>query len=984
MPEKTPKILNIFLVRFLPLAFICIMLAIMVYSIEHETNLHILKSREESHVTSSIRDINRIGNRISSDIRFLSSTAPLINYLNQGQKEDFDEIVQDFSAFSQAKKVYDQIRFIDTNGQEIIRVDYRPDGPVVIPREKLQNKADRYYFSEAITLSKGEIYVSPLDLNVEHNAIEIPYKPMLRASTPVFDRQNRLRGIIVLNYYAAELISRVIDNDKPKGDNHLSLLNSDGYWLRSPDPALEWGFMFNRPELTMAKMTPEAWKVVKEKPKGQFKDRHGLWTFEKTYLLAGIPEIAPAESDYHWIVISFIPNSVLEEERYNLLSSVGFLLLLALLFVAFGVWSISTARINQKRAEIAALYRLDQLQLLMDSTLEGIYGVDLAGYCIMANRSCAKMLGFDKPSELIGKQMHQMVHHSHPDGTPYPVSECRAHRAIETGTESTVDDEVFWCKDGTPLPVAYTSRPIIDNEKIVGMVCTFVDISERLKEQQERLRLLTVLEESLNEIYLFDTKTLKFEFVNRAALQNLGYSMDEMRDLTAYDIKPLISEHEFKRIINPLLEGNQQTIEIQTVHERKDGTTYPVDVHLQLIWSNNNASFLAIIFDISERIAMENQLRHAQKMEAIGQLASGIAHDFNNIMQVISGNAQLIKMKSAGDKQTEEHVSQIIKSVDRGVSLTKSMLAFARRQNLSLSPIELNRLVHESELLAQKLLDGRHRLIVELYLEPLRISADATLLQQVLFNLITNARDAMPDGGNIQIKTGRCDLSIEFIEQHGFGCVGPYATLQVIDSGHGIDEGIRAKIFDPFFTTKDIGKGTGLGLAMIYGTVKQHHGYILLESEPGNGASFTIFLPLLDSDPLNSASDKPLDEYRNLMGKGETILVVEDSEITRKQLTAFLNRCGYEVLSAPSGREALDIFREAKRIDLAVLDIVMAGLDGVETLEIMRQKRPDLPALYLSAHGSDLLRLRGVESKCIMKPIDLKELLTELRHLLQD
>ncbi len=420
------------------------------------------------------------------------------------------------------------------------------------------------------------------------------------------------------------------------------------------------------------------------------------------------------------------------------LETIGAATIIALLAAALIAWYTARSRLNQLLAEQENREQLRKIELLLDSTLEGIYAVDCVGLCTMANRSCAQLLGYDGPHNLLGRQMHELIHHTRPDGSPYPLDECKIHTIVGTGSAVTTLNDVFWRKDGSSLPVAYTAHPIKDGEQIIGAVCAFMDLSEQKQAEAQMTQL-------------------------------------------------------------------------------------------------------------------EDQLRQAQKMEAIGQLASGVAHDFNNILQVISGNTQLLQIVEHGDLNTQQHrLNEIIKAVERGVNLTRAMLAFARRQAIALRPVELNDLLLESVPLARNLLAKTQRLELQLYPKPLTVTADATLLQQVLFNLLTNARDAMPEGGTVTIGTAWSDQAPEQAVAGEQPPAGPCALLWVQDTGHGISAEIRDKIFEPFFSTKGVGKGTGLGLAMIYGTIKQHHGCIQIESEPEQGCRVSIYLPCIEQHRTSS------------------------------------------------------------------------------------------------------------------------------------
>ncbi len=369
------------------------------------------------------------------------------------------------------------------------------------------------------------------------------------------------------------------------------------------------------------------------------------------------------------------------------IESIGVVTLIALLAALLISWYGTKVRLCQLSSEHENRQQLRKIELLLNSTAEGIYAVDQTGRCIMANRSCAQLLGYDSPDQLLNRQIHELVHHTRADGSPYPLHECKVHQIMETGTAISAFDEIFWRRDGTSLPVAYTAHPIWDDERIIGMVCTFFDVT---KQQESKAQMML----------------------------------------------------------------------------------------------------------------LEEQLHQAQKMEAIGQLASGIAHDFNNILQVITGNAQLLQLTADTDQGVQRRLAEIVKAVDRGVKLTRSMLAFGRRQTITLRLLELNQLLVETEPLARNLLHKRQLLALELYPLPLWVTADATLLQQVLFNLVTNSRDAMPDGGTVTVGTGYVDRLPEQAIGAGPAPSGPFAVLWVRDTGHGVRDEIRNKLFEPFFTTK--------------------------------------------------------------------------------------------------------------------------------------------------------------------------------------
>ena len=288
-------------------------------------------------------------------------------------------------------------------------------------------------------------------------------------------------------------------------------------------------------------------------------------------------------------------------------------------------------------------------------------------------------------------------------------------------------------------------------------------------------------------------------------------------------------------------------------------------------------------------------------MEAVGTMAGGIAHDFNNILTVISGYGSLLKMTVGEESPIRMYVDPILSSAEKAASLTQSLLAFSRQQPITLTPLDINNTIRKTEKLLKRLLTEDVELTTSLAAEDLVIMADATQMEQILFNLATNARDAMQKGGKLTVETRMVDLDEEFIAIHGYGQAGAYALLSVSDTGSGMNEGTREKIFDPFFTTKGIGKGTGLGLSTVYGIVKQHGGYINVYSEEGVGTTFHIYLPA-----VKGTADEVKATHYEHKGGNETILVAEDNEDVRRFMRSILARYGYRVVEAFDGEDALE------------------------------------------------------------------------------
>jgi two-component system cell cycle sensor histidine kinase/response regulator CckA len=389
------------------------------------------------------------------------------------------------------------------------------------------------------------------------------------------------------------------------------------------------------------------------------------------------------------------------------------------------------------------------------------------------------------------------------------------------------------------------------------------------------------------------------------------------------------------------------------------------------------------ISDVTEHKNLENQLRHAQKMEAIGLLSGGIAHDFNNIINVIMGFASLLEMEIDRESPMFSHLKQIFTASDRAANLTKSLLAFSRKQAMELRPVNLNDILHRMQKLFKVLIREDIELKIRSSTDELRVMADAGQLEQVLVNLTTNAVDAMPLGGMLDISVMEINLDQEYKNVHGYGIPGRYALLTFSDTGHGMDEATRQKIFEPFFTTKETGKGTGLGLSIIYGITKQHNGYINCYSEPGKGTTFKIYLPIIDkSTGLTETTTTFLAPQSGV----EMILLAEDDSQLRDLTKNVLEGYGYTVIAAVDGEDALAKFAEhGENIHLTVLDVIMPKKNGREVFEEIRKIRHDSKVLFTSGYPEEVFNKDEIESKgmdFIAKPVIPMDLLKKIRQVL--
>ena len=425
----------------------------------------------------------------------------------------------------------------------------------------------------------------------------------------------------------------------------------------------------------------------------------------------------------------------------------------------------------------------------------------------------------------------------------------------------------------------------------------------------------------------------------------------------------------------PFVDGKDHLLEITKVKVRnRDGQPM---------------GLIGLTVDITERKnaeegqrRLEEQLRQAQKMEAIGTLAGGVAHDFNNILCAISGYAHLIARESSLEKIHDGYAKEIIASTDRATRLTQSLLAFSRKQSVDLRPINLNEAIYCFKKLLSLLIGEDIKFTVTLAVDDMVVEADRGQIEQVLMNLVANARDAMPKGGSLSIETHRAEIEEADAVPERFVAPGRYGVISVRDSGTGIPPEVVQHIFEPFFTTKEVGKGTGLGLSMVYGIVKKHNGYITVNSEIGTGTIFHVYLPMIAAE-LQREREPALVE---LPTGSETVMLVEDDVMVREVMTKILANYGYTVVRASNGDEAIELFRKAPmKPDLVISDVIMPGKNGREVYDILRTIRPQIKMFFVSGYQGDILLNTGVlepQFQCLPKPVNPADLLRTVRSVL--
>jgi two-component system, cell cycle sensor histidine kinase and response regulator CckA len=469
-------------------------------------------------------------------------------------------------------------------------------------------------------------------------------------------------------------------------------------------------------------------------------------------------------------------------------------------------------------------------------------------------------------------------------------------------------------------------------------------------------------------------------YANPALVQMLGY--DTAEALTAMGNTQALYCDPSKRAVLFEDYANRRSIDGVAEWKRRDGRVITVRIHgRRATTSGENDEWIEVMVeDVTERIALETQLLQAQKFEAIGQLAGGIAHDFNNMIGAILGWADMGLEETEDGSKLRRYFEKVHHQGKRAASLTRQLLAFARRQILEPRDIAFNQSVTEGLSLLEKVIGGNIIIRTSLGAELPLVRADPTQLEQVLMNLCINARDAMPQGGSLIVETSSVHFDAEACKLQPLAHPGDYVMLSVTDSGMGMDSATLDRIFEPFFTTKELGKGTGLGLATIYGIVRQHGGFVHVYSEVGTGSTFRVYIPASNA---KAPSLEKRDDSLPLRGGTETLLLVEDHEGLRQLATETLSRLGYNVIAAADGEQALSEFgRHQDTIHLAVLDLILPKLNGPEIYDHICSARPDLPVVFATGYSADFALLHKIQQQglpVLQKPYTARDLARKVR-----
>lgn len=951
---------RLFLKIFLPLITLMVAVTAFLFYTQNKNDRIVIESGERETIELNLNLITGELDSVVADLMILSENQHLQKFLETGRREYLRDLEKDFVSLSRRTELYDQIRFLNDRGMEIIRANFNSGSPGIVAEDHLQDKSRRYYFTDTFGLETGEVFVSPLDLNTEKGKLEMPLKPMIRFGTPVFHKSGQKRGIVLLNYFGARLLEKITCLTEELS-SQIALLNSEGFWLKGFDPGDEWGFMYeDRKDRIFGKSFPEAWGKITRSESGQFYTPKGLFAFATVYPLkesqisstGSFQVYKPSTSmlagkSFHWKIVTWVSREALNFRYWKILWVFLVFAAPVNILIAIGSWFVARSTLQRKNAERALVKSHNDLEVRVKERTAELNSV---------NNLLRKEAEERRRSEERVKHLNDVL---------------RAVRYINQLIVTETDRDQL-------LQGACTN--LVETRGYYNVFIVLIGESGEL---------MTAAEAGLGEDFLRLCEQLKRgepTHCVRMALGQSGVTIIEDPFTTCTDC-PL--SHAYR---------GRGGMAIRIEHSGKVFGLLTVSTSREFIFDEEERSLLQeLALDIgfalnsmmelekrkqaeTERRNLEDRLRQAQKMEAIGTLAGGIAHDFNNILSAIIGYTELSKLKLPKDSVVLNDLDEVFKAGNRAKDLVAQILTFSRQSRQEYMPILIHPIVKES----LKLLRASIPATIEIrknIVECGTVMSDATQIHQLIMNLCTNAYHAMEEnGGVMEVSLSEVYADSSDAINHEDLPSGPYACLTVSDTGKGIEPEIMERIFEPYFTTKEKGKGTGMGLSVVLGIVKNHRGTIDVQSEPSRGSTFRVYLPL-----VFKKAEPEKDDRKPIPTGTERILLVDDELPIVNLGKELLNRLGYEVTTETSGPVALEIFRsQPSKFDLVCTDLNMPGMKGTDLAKEVMKIRADIPVILCTGYSESVIeesvKKNGIKA-FIMKPLVIRELATVIRKV---
>lgn len=1013
-----------FILLFFGLATVTITVASLYY--QHEKNDHIRKieHQEKVAVEAGSRLVYDILDPIFTDIGYLHDLVgeTCLDLSAESDHQNIDKHLEhQLLLFADSKPIYDQIRFIDHRGMERIRIDLPASTvPNITKREDLQDKSNRYYFKDTFSLNKNEIFISPLDLNIEHGAIETPFKPIIRIGMPIFNDQEEKTGIVIVNYKAAHLLEDL--KEWTRGLlGELALLNSESYWLYAHNSGDEWGFMLpERKNKSFKQHHSDLWnKIISSQENGQILSNDGLYSFQ-TIRPLGDRHISSSGSstaygkskrslvgkEYYWKMISFVSHKEIEKTVVSL--QFQFIYGTILLVFILGVFSFFLARAHSRREQYEHALEVANTSLedTVDVRTKELFtrNQQLTKEIEVRLKAESNLTNSEARYRSIMETMSDGVYITSPDyRVTYANSELQKRTTGDPTGEYCYfalydrDSKCPWCifdeieegkfyyyeissrKDNKIYHVSNTIINYVGAEG--GKLTIFRDITNHRATEKElekrELQYAALIQTMTEGLVSIDSKS-KITFCNVSFSMMLGRKVEE-----------IIGEK-----ISHFLDNENQAVFGIEFSKRHLGIADPYE----LTWNNIDGKkiitqispailedaegayigSLGVVSDITitraaekEKNLLEEQLQQAQKMEALGTLAGGIAHDFNNILSAILGFGELAGgiVKKKGDPELEVFLSEILTAGHRAADLVKQILAFSRQNKQQLHPVAIGPIVKEAVKLLRSAISSSITINISLQDDVGEVVADPTQIHQIIMNLCTNSCHAMlPAGGVLGISIQK--MSIETAEAIKLNVQpGKFVCLSVSDTGGGISDEIMDRIFDPFFTTKEIGKGTGLGLSVVHSIIKDLKGEIEVDSKQNVGTTFKIYLPMTEA----KEEAQPIIAEQLFHGSGECVAWIDDEKPLVAMGCQMLKSLGYSPIGFTDPEELLEAVTDSPATYKVIIsDLNMPLVNGLDLFERLKVISSTIPFILCTGFSEDVnsrnAKERGLDS-FLMKPV---------------
>jgi PAS domain S-box-containing protein len=848
-----------FLAIFAPLAVLLLFASLMHYYTLYEADLVSREANEELNVNLAKRMIITDISSVARDLAFLARHIERQGLFKESVAERHKRIALEFSTFAEKKALYDQIRFLGIDGKESIRINYANGQSNEVTGADLQNKSSRYYFSEAFSLGRDKIYLSPLDLNIEGGSIELPLKPVMRFATPIFDLHGVKRGVVVLNYFGERLIENFTYAAANIAD-HIALTNSDGYWLSNPNSDDEWGFMLGN-DRSMEKRYPAAWQQISKKFSGQFENNNGLFTFStvkptRVALETSDPlandNNALVGADSYWKIISRVTPEALTTSLPAFIRVHAALYSIMLALILAGSWILALTRQKHRLAEAQNEYEQRFRHTLENIELVAV-ALDRRGTVRFCNDYFLKLTGWAL-DEVVG---HQWLDKFVPEDAKNDASQILSSMASPENFPTQFETPIL-TKDGQQRLINWNSTLSYDPQnKVIGITGMGEDITDKRDTEEQLRKLSQAVEQSPSTVMITNVKGA-IEYVNPKFIEVTGYPASEVVGCNPSILKSgEKSPQEYASLWDTVRSGKEWRGEFH--NRKKNGELFWESASISGIRGPDGkiSHFLAVKEDITERKRLEQkieahhrELAKSEALAAMGRMASMIAHDLRNPLSSVKMTLQILsKQKGNRDSSKADELRSIsLEQIRYMEEILSDMLTFSRPDALKPEWLSIEKVMDMAISLAQRKIDEMKVHLTTHYHPGLpTLHGDATKLRQIFSNLLVNAAQSTEI-------CERAEVTIDVMLD--LSASGTGIRIDICDNGSGITPEDQERLFEPFFTTRS--QGTGLGLAIVKRMVEQHHGTITLSANRDCGTCASIFLstaPKTANIPKNEAME---------------------------------------------------------------------------------------------------------------------------------